>query len=59
MALAVFAAALVGTVSLTAGVVVGSLIHPGEVTFEDRWPQPNLAVSNSEMSRTVIDRYRS
>jgi hypothetical protein len=54
----VLASAVVACVSLSAGYFVGSLLHPGQIAFADRWPTRPIAQLDPDLTRNLAERYR-
>jgi hypothetical protein len=53
----VVASALVGGVSLSAGYIVGSLVHPKQVSFDERWPSRPIAQLDPNLTKDFIQRF--
>lgn len=58
VAFGLLAATIVGAVSLSAGYITGSLLHPPQVTFNDRWPERPIAQLDPDATKAMIQRYR-
>lgn len=53
-----FAAAVVACITLSAGYVVGSLVHPAQITFNERWPAQPIAQLDPAATKDLVERYR-